>query len=99
MRSGADILRSRGGGGAQGRVVQEAKDGAGGALGAKVGGGEETGRIDGKANAEEGVELEGEVVAEIAEGADFALVRDDGVWDRLLGFVVEEFAEVEGSVR
>lgn len=50
-----------------------------------------------EADAEEGVEFEGQVVAVVAEGADLGLVGGDGGGEGLLGFVVEEFAEVEGS--
>lgn len=37
------------------------------------------------------------MVAVVAEGADLGLVGGDGGGEGLLGFVVEEFAEVEGS--
>jgi hypothetical protein len=50
-----------------------------------------------EANAEQGVELEREVVAEVAEGADLRLIRCDGGWDGLLGFAVDELAKVECS--
>jgi hypothetical protein len=62
-----------------------------------VGGGEEGRGGHLEADAEQGVELEGEVVAEVAEGADTGLVGGDGGGDGLLGFVVDELAEVEGS--
>ena len=50
-----------------------------------------------EADAQEGVELEGEVVAAVAEGADAGFVGGDGGRDGLLGFGVDEFAKVEGS--
>ena len=98
MRARADVGVVLRGGEVAGRVFQEAQVRAGGAARAEVHRGEEVGRGDAEPEAEEGGEFEGEVVAEVAEGADEGLVGGDGWRDGLLGLVVEEFAEVEGSV-
>lgn len=62
-----------------------------------MGGGEEIRGCDAETDAEEGGQLEREVVAEVAEGADFAFAVGDGRGDGLLGFGGDELAEVEGS--
>ncbi len=93
----ADVVgRGRGGVGAR-RVAEEAQDGAGGAAGAEMGGCEKGGWGYVETDAEEGGELQGEVVAEVAEGAGLGFVGGDGGWDGLLGFAIDEFAEVERS--
>lgn len=51
-----------------------------------------------KTDAKQGVEFEREIVAAVAESVDLGLVGGDCGWDGLLGFAVEELAEVEGSV-
>ena len=56
------------------------------------------GRAHLKANAEQGVEFERDMVAEIAKGADLGFIVGDGGRDGLLGFSVDEFAKVEGSL-
>jgi hypothetical protein len=61
-----------------------------------VGGGEE-GKGYLEADTEQGVELEGEVVTEVAESADLRFVGGYGRGDGLLGFAVDELAKVEGS--
>lgn len=72
-------------------------EGGGRGGGGRTGFGEKVGGRHLEADAEEGVEFEGQVVAVVAEGADLGLVGGDGGGKGLLGFVVEEFAEVEGS--
>lgn len=97
--AGSSTLTGSGSGGERSArgIAKKPEDGAGGTLGTEVGGGEEGWRGDLEAGAEEGGQFEGEVVAEVAEGADAGLVGEDGWGEGLLGFVGEEFAEVEGS--
>lgn len=93
----ADVVGRGGGGVGARRVAEEAQDGAGGPAGAEVCGCEEGGWVHVEADAEEGGQLQGEVVAEVAEGAGLGFVGGDGGGDVLLGFAVDELAEVEGS--
>lgn len=98
--AGAHVLGGhvRGGQLGERRVVQEAQGVARGALLAKVGGAEEVRGRDVEAYAEQVVDLQGEGVAEVPEGADLGLVgRGYGLGQGLLGFVGLELAEVEGS--
>lgn len=62
-----------------------------------MGGGEEIWRGDGQANAEEGLNLQAEVVAVICEARDLGFVREDSRRDGLRCVVVRKGAEVEGS--
>jgi hypothetical protein len=60
--------------------------------------GEEVGRVNLEPQPEQRCELEAELLAEVPEGADGGLVFPrEGRWEGLLGFGVDEGAEVEGS--
>ena len=48
-----------------------------------------------KANAQQGVELQGQVVAEVTEARDAGLVGGNGWGNRLLSLAVDEVTEVE----
>ena len=51
-----------------------------------------------EADTEQRVEFEGDIVAEIAKGADLGFMIGDGGRDGLLGLSVDEFAKVERSL-
>lgn len=95
----ADVVLVGGKFGGSRRVAQEAQDGARRPAVATMGCGEEVRWGDTQANAEEGVELEGESVAQVAEGADLRLlVGRNGGRDGLLRLAVDEFAKVKRPI-
>jgi len=84
--------------GGERRVVEVPEGGARRALGAEMGLGEEGWGVDPEADAEESVDLEAHLVAEVVEGVDLALTVRYGGRDGLLGFAVGKFGKVESPV-
>lgn len=78
-----------------GRIVEEPEDGSRSAPFADVSVLKEVRGCDLETDAEEGVDLEAEVVAELTEVVDLAFVRGYGGWHGLVGFAVDELAKVE----